>query len=187
MQRLRSLKWVSATMLSLLLLLVAVPVAYGGGRWRGIDPELKVNGHRVNIVIAVPPGTWCELDKAIEVSVLMPDLDQAFFVAESTGEIVPGRSFQSNPDHTKCGAYTVTTLDEHAGNPDAVYVSAYIGSDSRRIPVDITVAVDGVEKIVCSGKSNATVQCAPVYLSGDEVNQESKARPKGKDQPRKRP
>ncbi len=185
MRLLHNPKWTGAGLLAIALLLAAAPIAYGGGRWRGIDPELVINGHKANIVIAVPPGTWCEIDKAIRVSVLVPDLDQAFFVSESTGEIMPGRSYHSNPDHTKCGAYTVTTLGEHDGKPDAIYVSAYVGSDKRRTPVDITISVDGVERLVCSGKSNAAVQCDPVYLSGDKVYQGNKAPAKGKDRPGK--
>ena len=44
----RSLKWMAGASMLLVLMLVTT-VAYGGGRFSGIDPIVYVDGDRINI------------------------------------------------------------------------------------------------------------------------------------------
>ncbi len=149
------------------MLMAMAPNASAGVRWSGIDPELLVNGHRVNIIVAVPPGTWCLINGPIEFNVLVPDLDSATLVSESHGEYTPGGS-QSASFNTRCGTLTHTTLGEHDASENLIYVSglATPRGNTRMFPIDLAVYVDGEQRVTCSGKVGLAIDCAPIYLEG---------------------
>ncbi len=154
-------------LLAVVVLLASAGVAQArGARWTGIDPELLVEGHTVNIVLAMPPGEWCKTDGPIEFNVFVPNLDNAYVVSESSGEHKPGKSSMSNVSRTVCSAVTVTTLDEHDGESDTIYLTSLVKSrnNKAKFPIDITVRVDDMLQALCSGKANAITHCGPVPL-----------------------
>ncbi|MCI0439865.1 MAG: hypothetical protein L0177_12145 [Chloroflexi bacterium] len=154
-------------LLAVVVLLASAGVAQArGARWTGIDPELIVEGHKVNIVVAMPPGEWCKTDGPIAFNVFVPNLDNTYVVAESSGEHKPGKSSMSNTSRTACNTVTVTTLGEHDGESDTIYLTSLVESrnEKAKFPIDITVSVDDTQQALCSGKANAIIHCGPVSL-----------------------
>lgn len=147
---------------SLVVLLASASVAYAGARWTGIDPELSVEGHQVNILVAVPPGQWCNIDGPIDFTVGVPELDNAKVVYESEETFKHGRK--------SCTVTTNTTLREHNRGDNMIFVGGEVEArrGARSFPVDVVVSVDGVEQTVCTGFANRPIRCAPVYLNGGE-------------------
>jgi hypothetical protein len=81
MKCLKDLKWVVCGS-TLLAMLAVVPIVQGGGRWRGIDPELKYGGHTINVWVEWPEEYTCAIDGAIAMDIKAPG---ATLVGESTG------------------------------------------------------------------------------------------------------
>ncbi len=152
---------------ALIMLVTLAPDASAGVRWSGIDPELLVDGHRVNIIVAVPPGTWCQINGPIEFTVQVPDLATATLVSESFGDNMykPG-TLQSSSFNARCGTLTQTTLGEHGGDDNHIFVSGivYAKGNTRMFPVDVAVYVDSQERATCSGRVGRVIDCAPIAL-----------------------
>lgn len=127
----------------LVVMLAAVGVVYGGGRWSGIDPIVDVNGHRINVEIDVPPDQWCNIDGDILVTINVPDLDNATFISESVG------------DEQFCNVMTSTTLKENSKLDSQFDVKTKVYNiDGTEFDVDVVVGVDGAEVGVFPGFAN---------------------------------
>ena len=135
-----------------LTFLVAAPVVYGGLRWSGFDPAIRLaDGTVVNIEIGMPPGQWCQIDGPIGVMVSVPQGSGAAVV------------FEQPATESNCYVTTSTTIDE--GNTDG---AAYVGVDVEakgNFPVDVVVSINGAEVRTCSSKAGDTVQCGPIDLN----------------------
>ena len=81
LKRIRSLKWMVVPS-ALMLLVLGVGVIHGGGRWSGIDPEILINGHTINVWVGWYEDDTCLIeDVFVEFSI--PDGTEAVLVAES--------------------------------------------------------------------------------------------------------
>ena len=83
MRKLRGkLKWMTGASMILVLMLVTT-VAYGGGRFSGIDPIVYVDGDRINIWAEWPEEYTCELDGLIDFEIKHSKKSEVEFVSES--------------------------------------------------------------------------------------------------------
>lgn len=140
---------------ALMLLLLTMGVVNAGGRWSGIDPIAKVNNHIVNVEVDVPSGQWCNIKGDILVTIFVPDLKKAKFMSESEG------------DEQFCNVMTRTTLKEHNGDKNTVYVSTFVNGKGK-FAVDFLVGVDGEEVGVFGGHSGETVMSDPISLGDND-------------------
>ena len=153
MQLTRNLKWiVGASMV--FVLLASATVAYGGGRWRGIDPELAVNGHRINVWVGWPATFNCSVD-AVGVRFLVPYGADAAIVGESDDSLSCG-------DGTYKRRVTRSSVLEKL-NRNQVAVRASVRA-SERFPVRVVVFKDGELAARCGGLSNERITCGRVTL-----------------------
>ena len=153
---------------AMLMLVLSVGVAHGGGRWSGIDPELMVNGEKFNIYIEWPEEDTCLIDGLIDVDVWYPKGTNAELIFESESEF-PCDTADGGfiPTLTKTSLKDGTDQDPNQGG---IMVSAKVNT-SVQMPVTVkvyhnTTLVDGKptgEPIqVCEGFSDAFVFCAPL-------------------------
>lgn len=157
MFRKKNLKWmVGASMLAVML--AAVGVVHGGGRWSGIDPILTVDGHQVNIIVSTSQGSWCDLDTiAVEVSV--PQGSDTQFISESSG--------------ADCGIVTSTTIVENEDpNDQGLYFTTVpIQSGGKKVQVDTEVYVDSRLVGIFFGDMNVIYTAGPIYLDQQGVTE----------------
>ena len=78
-------KWISG-FVAVLILMLAVPVVSGhGGRWSGMDPEIRFNGQTLNVVVEWPEHHTCEIDGEIDIKVEVDKKAHVIFIGESSG------------------------------------------------------------------------------------------------------
>ena len=167
----KSLKW-TAGALMFLVMLMAVPIVQGGGRFSGIDPEVLVNRDKINVYIEWPEHLTCNIHGLIDVNFLYPEDAKVQLTFESH------KKFQC--DTAPNGfvvAHTKTNLkvwDED----DSFQVSAKVNT-SEIIPVNVLVyhnspGLDengkpiGTPVQVCEGFSDELVFCDPYQLDDDD-------------------
>ncbi len=151
----RKLKWILPLPFILLVFSLAVPVTNAGILWRGIDPELRVDGHRVNIWIEWPEPYTCSIDNPIEVEVKVPRDSNYRFIGESA-DVLDGC------DRTMHTRTSVTTY-EKGGN--RLHVKASVNADEQ-FPVRVKVYLDNKLVAVYTGESNSTISGKPINLNG---------------------
>ena len=136
-----------AAVATLLLMLIAVPVVYGGIQWSGFDPQVQINRTQYNVTVLAPDKAWCDVDGDIEV----------VFHVEAGAETK--LDFESTGGSSACTVSTSTTFDADDGN-SGVGVSILVNSSGNgRFPVVVEVASDG-EEAVCRGVSGKSVSCS---------------------------
>ncbi|MCH8109221.1 MAG: hypothetical protein IIB15_03750 [Chloroflexi bacterium] len=85
----RGLKWMTGASMLLVLMLVTT-VAYGGGRFSGIDPIVYVDGDRINVWVEWPEEYTCELDGLIDFEIKHSKKSEVQFVSESIDDFTCG-------------------------------------------------------------------------------------------------
>lgn len=143
-------RWV-LPVLAVVMMVAVSPVAYGGLKWSGIDPRLAVDGHDVEVAIAVPPGQWCNIAGPIGVVVTVSDGADAVLLGESS----------SSGD--QCDVTTETVIVSSASvAAGSLEVEVQLKAGSGNFLVEATVTVDGVEAAVCSGHAKTGVSCPAI-------------------------
>ena len=136
-----------AAVVTLLLMLIAVPVVYGGIQWSGFDPQVQIDGTQYDVTVLAPDRAWCDVDGDIEV----------VFHIEAGADF--GLDFESSGGSGACTVTTSTTFDADDGN-SGVGVSILVNSSGNgRFPVVVEVASDG-EETVCRGVSGKSISCS---------------------------
>ncbi len=155
MNKLKLLAGISA----LMMLVMSVGVAHGGGRWSGIDPVVMVDGHKMNILVSATNKDWCELDY-VDVRLILPQGSDYTFM---------GESYYGSAD---CAVSTVTTVTEnYDSNDDGIYILTTPVSFSARnnTKVDTMVYIDEFLAAECWGYVGYINLCGPFYLESDLV------------------
>ncbi len=153
MKWIRKLKWV-AGVCSLVAVFAAVPAVYGGLRWTGIDPELDVDGHTVNVRVEWPEGYTCSVSNPVLIVISVPRN------AEYSSAMESSDSFDCGPGETEISTHTIVV---EQSKPDRVEVSAWLRA-SERFPARVLVYEDGERELTCRGVSNHFIACRPLKL-----------------------
>lgn len=148
----RKIRWIVGVS-TMLVLVASTTVVYGGLRWTGIDPELDINGNKVNVAVFWPDEYTCSLDEQVYFRVQVPRGAEVSF-EESDG------TFDCDD-----GSTTVETMTKivYKGKRDILRVTGYVGADER-FPVRIVVKSDDARR-VCKGFSNSRIQCRALPLN----------------------
>ena len=148
----RKIRWIVA-LSTMLVLLASTTVVYGGLRWTGIDPELDINGHKVNVSVFWPQEYTCDVFRYVKFRVQVPRGSVVSF-DESTGTFDCDNGF-TNTIETE-------TYIVYKGKRNAVKVTGYVGGLSN-FPIKVVVESDD-EKRVCRGHTNRPIKCRPLSL-----------------------
>ncbi len=163
----RKIRWIVA-LSTMLVLLASTTVVYGGLRWTGIDPELDINGKKVNVTAFWPEEHTCDVDEKIYFSIQVPRGSEV--------------SFEESKGRFKCdeGATTIKTHTKivYKGRRNEVKVTGYVGADGR-FPVRILVQGED-ERRICKGHTNSRVRCRPLSLGEPDDEPEDKAGRRGR-------
>ncbi|MBI2936502.1 MAG: hypothetical protein HYY31_06850 [Chloroflexi bacterium] len=116
------------------LLSVLMPTwsAFASGIWCMDDPVLRINGHTVNVEVAVPEANLGQIDGTI-ISVNVYGPKDTALIAE--GELL-------KPDGTGTGIWSSTTIQQNGPAAQAV-ASVVVPGPVGSFPVQVTVKVDG--------------------------------------------
>ena len=162
----------------MLVLVISAGVVHGGGRWSGIDPEVLVDGEKINVYIEWPQGQSCNIDGDIDVDFWYPKGADAQLVFESESYDEFPCLGSGNSSLIEDGFITVLTKTnlkegtESDPNQGGIMVSAKVNT-AETMPVTIKVyrnteLVDGKpvgDPIqVCNGFSDDFVFCEPLQL-----------------------
>ncbi|HAL47396.1 MAG: hypothetical protein FI707_01445 [SAR202 cluster bacterium] len=164
----RNLKLLSA-IFAFAIFMAGGSVVYGGLSWTGMDPEVELPGNRgtVNVVFAVPPGTWCKIDGPIDVDIKAPSGSR--LVSEQMGQ---------------CGVTTDSQMTY--GDSDSFSVRARFRTINKKdnFPFQVMISVDGVEQATCAGRARRGVSCE-IELDDDDDDDDDRDR-KGERRDRRR-
>jgi len=144
---------------ALMLLVLSVGVAHGGGRWSGIDPVVMVDGHKMNILVSATNKDWCDLDY-VDVRLILPQGSDYTFM---------GESYYGSAD---CAVSTATTvMENYDPNDNGIYILTTPISFSARnnTKVDTMVYIDEFLAAECWGYVGYISLCGPFYLESDLV------------------
>lgn len=169
-RRIKLLAGASAIMAAL----VVAPVVYGGGRWSGMDPELRVNGEKVNVWVEWPTDMTCEVGN-IKVQVLAPLLANVQLVSESSGSFTcPDGTTRRLETHTTIEkalvkainvSATVESLDLSAqaslSLDGGLSLDTSLNAEVSEFPVNVRVYKNDTPVRDCTGMSNLPVECPP--------------------------
>lgn len=142
-----------AVIATLLLMLVAVPVAFGGIQWSGFDPQVQINGTQYNVTVLAPDRAWCDVTGPIDVT---------FYVDAGSEYIL---DFESEGGSGGCLVVTETTFVEVpiVTTDGSVGLEVLVSSARKKaFPVVIeTVAsnASGETVTTCEGQTNSAIQC----------------------------
>ena len=132
---------------TLLLMLIAVPVVYGGIQWSGFDPQVQIDGTQYNVTVFGPDKTWCDSGG---------DIDVTFYVEEgATTEL----DFESSGGPAECRVTTDTIFVERDGQVGVDAEVTVAANGKGRSPVVVEIASDG-ESAVCRGVAGKPVTCS---------------------------
>ena len=151
-KRSKHLKW--ATVLpALLIMALSVTVVYGGLRWSGIDPEVSLDDHTLNITAQWHSETLCSVNGDIQIDVYHPAGVDAIIVSESTAYCeVDGEMIE------------VSTMTEtHITNSNKITVTGLVTSDDN-MPTRLLLDLDGKHIRTCGGKANSLITCGSFNL-----------------------
>jgi hypothetical protein len=128
----------------LLILLVAVPVAYGGLRWSGLDPQVVIDGREYSVTVAVPPNQWCKVGSPYQVTFHVPEGAEYELLSETV----------AGPDD--CSITSATSFREHE-DLDEPYVTILVSSRGKFRVVATVYSEDSLE--TCKGHANKKLRC----------------------------
>ena len=149
----RKIRWIVA-LSTMLVLLASTTVVYGGLRWTGIDPELDINGHKVNVTVFWPQNHTCDVFSRVKFRVQVPKGAEVSF-DESTGTFDCDNGFSNTID--------TETHIVYKGRRDEVKVTGYVGG-LENFPVKVVVQGEH-ERRVCRGKTNRPIKCRALPLN----------------------
>ena len=149
----RKIRWIVALSM-MVVLLASTTVVYGGLRWTGIDPELDINGHKVNVSVFWPQEYTCDVFRYVKFKVQVP-----------AGAVV---SFDESEGTFKCDNGFTNTIETEThvvkrGKRNVVKVTGYVGGLSR-FPIKVVVQSDD-ERRVCRGTTNRPIRCRAMPLN----------------------
>lgn len=156
----KRLKWMAGAS-ALLALLVIAPVHGKGGRWSGIDPEVRVNNDTINVWIEWPEDQTCLIDGLIDVDIWHPKKADVQLISESY-DVFPCDTAKDGYIH----ALTKTNLKdgtESDPNKGGILVAAKVNT-SEQMPVNVKVYRNGKLIQLCEGFSDEFVFCEPYQL-----------------------
>lgn len=141
-------KWIGGVLGAILVaLFLAGPlsVTKAGWGWCIIDPVLEIEGHTVNVEIAVPQGNLDDIAGNIPVLVAVPRGVEAEVLEEAT---LPN------------GHTTRTVIIERGrafGPAVPVMVCVYVPTDGEKFPVELLILVDGELVRVKEGRAGVPI------------------------------
>jgi hypothetical protein len=138
----------------LLLTVLSVSVVYGGLWWSGIDPEISLDDHTLNVTAQWRSEDLCAADGPITIDVYHPAKVTAVVVSESSDSCV-------NADGETVILSTVTNT--HATKSKKVKVTGTINS-SQKMRARLLVELDGKKIQRCKGKTNKLIKCKKFKL-----------------------
>ena len=149
----RKIRWIVALSM-MIVLLASTTVVYGGLRWTGIDPELDINGEKVNVTVFWPKEYTCEVFRYVKFKVQVPAGSVVSF-DESTGTFDCDNGFTNTIE-------TETHVVKR-GRRNVVKVTGYVGGLSN-FPIKVVVQSDD-ERRVCRGTTNRPIKCRAMPLN----------------------
>lgn len=153
--RMSNLKWLVGVGFLLLLLFASASQADArGGRWSGIDPEIRVNGQQVNVRVEWPTRYNCTVEET-KVRFLVPKDSDHALIAESNDLL------QCN-DGGFTRLETESRIDEKFDH-NMVSVRAKVKA-SESFPVRVFVYLNGELAAKCGGYSNGEIRCGRISL-----------------------
>lgn len=182
MNKLKLLAGLSA----MLMLVLSVGVAHGGGRWSGIDGsvpvytltnELAVNGHVLNAEVKFPQLNTCSISDVF-VTVTVPKGTDVALTSEGSG------TFDCH-DGNFATLQTHTTID-YAKVKDVVVSTMVVASET--FTTELHVYKNGAVEQKCSGESNQSMKCGAVKFdaaSSDTTTESGGGGKKGGGKPSK--
>jgi hypothetical protein len=148
-------KWMAAAV-AMTALFASAPVAYGGVRWTGIDPEVNVNGHPFNVSVFWPEGYTCSIQGDIQIKLRVPEGASAEVKGESSGTFDCNgspKTIQTDTDIFEGGERKFVTFGALVESPE-------------RFPVRLLVEENNRKVLECKGQSNRVLKCHPLRLKG---------------------
>ena len=151
-KRSKNLKW-AALIPALLLTLLSVSVVYGGLRWSGIDPEISLDDHTLNVTAQWRSDELCDVSGDIEIDVYYPGGVSALVVSDSTATC--------DVDGETVTISTVTNI--HATDSRKVTVTGLVPTEDR-MPAQLLLSLDGKHIRTCGGQANSLITCGSFNL-----------------------
>ncbi len=182
----KSLKWTAGASM-LLVMLMAVQVVQGGGRFSGIDPEVLVNEEKFNVYIEWSTDDMCLIDGLIDVNFWYPSgtntgVTEAELVMESDASFPCDHSSNSSLIDENGNIHVVTKTNLKAGtesdpNQGGILVTANVNA-SEQMPFTVYVYHNspgfnafgkpvGNPVRVCEGFSGEFVFCDPYQFNNN--------------------
>ncbi len=140
----------------LAVMLASVTAAQAKGRWTGIDPEVEVNGHTLNVWVGWQSPYSCTIED-VRIRFLVPDDSDATLISESS-DVLPCADG---------GSIMLMTQSEiiERFERNVVTVKTEVEA-SENFAVRVKVFKDGRLATQCGGVSNQVVSCEKIKLDG---------------------
>ena len=139
---------------ALLLTVLSVSVVYGGVRWGGIDPEISLDDHTLNVTAQWRSENLCAVNGPITIDVYHPAGVVANVENESSASCV-------NAEGETVTLATVTNT--HPTKSKKVRVTGTVNS-SQKMRARLLVELDGKNIRTCKGKTNKLIKCKKFKL-----------------------
>jgi len=146
-----NLKWIVGALV-VVVALTSVSVAHGGGRWRGADPELKVNGNTINVWVEWPEEFTCEIADDIDIKIEIDKKAEVVFIGESSEIFDCLEDDDDSNDDDEVNVRTITELKDSKKKGIIKIKGKLHGTEV--FPFRIVVYIDGEVVAVCDGKSH---------------------------------
>lgn len=154
------IKWI-APLLMIAVLFATTTVAYGGLRWSGIDPQIKVNGHKIAATVYIPTTEACYIDSSIYFRMVLP------YGSEWDGDVDESHE-KYDCDGDGDGDHTITTYtDVTYANVNRMYVAAKVSSDDR-FRIKVQIKMDGRTVSRCRGYSDRWTKCRGFNVDAED-------------------
>jgi hypothetical protein len=151
-KRSKNFKWM-AIVPALLIMLLSVSVTYGGLRWSGIDPEVDLDGHTLNVTAQWHSDDLCSVGSDVLINIYVPFGTDVSPVVESSADCtVNGEAVTLQTD---------TTLIET--DSKKVTVTGLVTS-GESMPARLLLDLDGKHIRTCGGQANSLITCGSFNL-----------------------
>ena len=151
-KRSKHLKW-AAIIPAMLIMVLSVTVVYGGLRWSGIDPEVSLDEHTLNITAEWHSEELCSVKGVVQIDVYHPTGVNAYVVSESSATCgVDGETYE-----------VTTVTNTHVTNSKKVTVTGLVTSDDN-MPARLLLNLDGKQIRTCGGQTNSLITCGSFNL-----------------------
>ncbi|MCH8308898.1 MAG: hypothetical protein IIB17_00200 [Chloroflexi bacterium] len=151
-QHSKHFKW-AAVVPAMLIMVLSVTVVYGGLRWSGIDPEVSLDDHTLNITAQWHSETLCSVNGDIQIDVYVPD------------GVTVGKVKESSATCSVYGGTVTISTDTniYKTNSNKVTVTGLMTSDEN-MPARLLLDLDGKHIRTCGGQTNSLITCGSFNL-----------------------